>query len=81
MTDPNALTQIEFDIQTAQSHAVSVLELLEDEGCEVAMGAIIMALNIGKLLSPKPLSMEEEIAYLQAVLEFTAAYFTSGTSN
>lgn len=82
MIDPlDQLTQIEFDMGDAHNLSVSLLENLEEDDCDVGTGAIVCALSIGRLLSPKKLSMEEEIAFIQATLEFAATYFTSGVAN
>lgn len=81
MSDDRSLTQIEFDLNDAHQLSLEVLEGLEEAECDVGMGAIVMALSLGRLLSPKPLNQEEEVAFLNSVIEFAATYFTSGVAN
>lgn len=68
-------------MEDAHNLSVSLLEHLEEEDCEVGMGAIVCALSLGRLLSPNRLSMEEEINFIQSAIEFAATYFTSGVAN
>ena len=81
VVDPNQLTKLEFDMEEAHNLSLLLLETLEGEECEIGLGAIVMALTMGRLLSPKRLSVDEEIAFIQAMLELSATYFTTGEAN
>jgi ABC-type molybdate transport system permease subunit len=72
---------IEFDMQEAHNLSIDFLQYLESEDCVVGMGAVVAALTLGRLLSPKSLSMDEELAFVQAMVEFGATFFVSGEVN
>jgi hypothetical protein len=75
--------QVSINIDFGEAHATSVglLGLLGEEGKTVAEGVTSLLLSVHRLLAPEPQSDESEAMFLQATLDWIAAYYTEGIPN
>jgi hypothetical protein len=74
----------EANIDMGEVHSLSVdlLRFLEDEHTAVDVGQIAIALTFGRLMSPKvPMTKTDEEDFLQAIMDYTSAYFSGGGIN
>lgn len=77
----NGMTRIQFDFQKVHEKSVDVLTMMEDSRTEVSIGIVALALSLGRLLSPEILKDEEEVKFIQALIEFGGTYFAEGVPN
>lgn len=77
---PN-LASVSMDYQEAHNISVGLLQFLEANDIQVGTALVGMAMTMGRLLSPKPLSDEDEVAFINGMLEWSGAFFTQGASN
>lgn len=75
MTTP---TQLTVDMEEVHELSLDFLQMLESEGVKTGVGAVSAALSLGRLMSPKVLEPDEEIQFLQAIMEFAGMYFGDG---
>ena len=75
------LGKVEIDMQEIHELSLDILTFLEEEGCNISQGVAVCGMSIGRLLSNKAMSADEEMAFIQAVVEFGATYFTGGPLN
>lgn len=72
---PNAIT---FDMEEVHELSVDYLSMLEEDGVKMGLGAVAAALSLGRLVCPRMLEPQEEMAFIQAIMEFAGMYFAEG---
>lgn len=78
MIDPNA-QKVTASLGETNKLAKAVLNALAEEEASIGMGLLACSLTIGRLLNPgKELSDETEIAFIEALMDWSGAYFTTG---
>jgi hypothetical protein len=62
-------------MEEVHSASCDLLQLLEEEEITHGLGIMALIMTLGRLVSPKVLSNEEETAFLQTMTEFVGLYF------
>lgn len=58
--------------------SLDIMDALEESGVDIPLGLVALALTLGRVISPKLLSAEEEMSWLESVMEFAQLYFVNG---
>lgn len=65
-----------------EKHASIIIGALADKEVSIGQGLLACCLTMCRLLNPtKDLRDEEEIEFIQALMEWLGAYFTEGRKN
>lgn len=75
-------TRVEFDFDELHELSMTLLRQLEDAGVTEGVASLALALSLGRLLSPeRPMEEDVELAYIQAALTWSGAFFATGGVN
>jgi len=77
----NASVRVSFDMDEIHELSLDLIHFLEQDDVEVGEAALAFALSLGRVLSPTPMEMEEQIAFTKAALEWAQCYFVQGVPN
>ena len=69
---------ITIGFKEAHDVSLAILASLSEEEVEQVTGMIGVALTLGRLSAPKVLTSEEEVAFTQALLDWTGMYWGNG---
>lgn len=63
--------------------SVDIIEFLESEETTVPLAVAALVLSAGRLMNPREgaLEVEEEIKFVQGMMEFATMFFADGTVN
>lgn len=75
---PN-VAMISFDHQEVSMISAGLLKFMAEQGLDVSDAALGAVLSIGRLLSPKRLTEEQEEEFLEAMFQFLGFYFAERT--
>lgn len=70
-----------FNLTEVHNTSVGLLTYLEEQETPVGLSAVALLMSIGRLLSPTPMSDEQEIAFIKDALDWGGAYFAEGEKN
>jgi hypothetical protein len=69
---------VTIDMQEVHTASVDLLRLCESKGLAEGPAAAACLLTAGRFLSPDvPMDPEDEITFLEAILEFAGVYFAT----
>ena len=75
-------TQITASFPETEKLASVILNALSEEGASIGYGLLACSLTMSRLLNTgKAVSDEEEIKFIQSIMEWTGSYFTDGKVN
>lgn len=60
------------------SLSLSILTSLEEDEVATGVAAAACALTIGRLMTPKIMSQNEEVSFTKNLLDYLALYFSGG---
>lgn len=76
------LTRVEFDFEELHELSLVLLKSLEESGVTEGVASLALALSLGRLLSPeRPMEEPAELAYIQAAITWSGAFFAEGEIN
>jgi hypothetical protein len=71
---------VTVDMEDVHDMSVDILHAIDGEPLQIAVAAT--ALTLGRLLSPvHPMEQEQEMAFIQAMVEYGRIFFADGTVN
>jgi hypothetical protein len=76
-----ATASFTIDFDEVHNASVGILKRLEQANTPVSVGTTALILSVGRILSPEPMSDEEEAQFVQMAMEWMGIYFTEGTVN
>ena len=72
------MSQTTASFPETESHAQIIIRALADKEISIGHGLLACSLTMCRLLNPgEELSDDEEISFIQALMEWTGAYFIS----
>ena len=78
---PN-VTRITVDLGEAHNLSIDVLRYFESQDIEGGVGAVSLVLSTGRILFPDEMMKEEdELRFVQSVMDFVGTYFAAGGVN
>lgn len=72
---------VQIDFEEAHSASVGLLDFLEAHNTKVSLAVVAMVLSVGRLLAPEDVSDEDEVKFVQSMLDFMGAYYAKGQVN
>jgi hypothetical protein len=72
---------LSFSLDEVHDLSIMLLSACEENGANVGLSSLGLALSFGRLLTPQPMDGDEEIAFIKAMMQFGGAYFTEGMTN
>jgi hypothetical protein len=72
---------VTVNMEEVHKTSLDILELLEEDDVELKLGLVAIALTFGRVASPKVLTQEEEVKFLENILEYIGLYFVEGEPN
>jgi hypothetical protein len=58
--------------------SLDLLQIMEENDIDQAEAALALALSLGRVISPKPLSKAEQTDFTKACMEWSQIYFMEG---
>lgn len=78
---PSGLTVVPIEVAKVRGICNQILLNLSNQDIDVGTGAGGCGMVIGRLMSPHRMSGEEEMAFLQSLLEWVGCYWPDGGTN
>ena len=69
------LVKVEFDMEEVHGLSLDLLRSFEEGGVPINLGVVSLAMSLGRLMAPKPMTQEETARFIQGILEFGGMYF------
>jgi hypothetical protein len=67
---------VEVDMREAHEASLDLLTYLETADIDPVVAPAALVMTAGRMMAPKPLSAEEEIAFIQLFMDWCGTYFT-----
>jgi hypothetical protein len=77
----DATNEIVFEMDQVHKVSMDLIDGLEAHNVEVPLGCAGLALTLGRAMSGRTLTVDEELAFTEACLEWAGLYFVDGTAN
>lgn len=72
----SSLTKVSVDAQEVHELSVELMHFLEESHAEVGTGIFALAMTLGRLVAPRILQEDEELEFIQNLMEYSGLYFT-----
>ena len=72
---------VELDLSEVHQISMDMLDSMYEVGIPHHMMLAALGMSLGRLSVPRRLEESEEAAFINAVLQFTSAYFATGRVN
>jgi hypothetical protein len=73
--------RVSFDMEEISDISLDLLQILQEDGILQAEAALSFALSLGRVISPRPLTQDEQTDFTRACMEWAQMYFHEGTIN
>lgn len=80
-SSPVASVEVVYPLDQVYEASNDILDALEESGMEVSLGVFALVLTLGRVLTPKEMTPQDEQAFVQQVLEFMHASLADGRAN
>lgn len=75
----SATTTVSLSMSDVHDVSLALMEDFEEGDMDPHVCHAALALTLGRMAAPGMLELDAEIAFIQAIMEFTAVYFAEGT--
>jgi hypothetical protein len=73
--------ELVFEMDQVHNVSLHIIDHLEAQHVDVPLGCAGLALTLGRAMSGRTLTVEEELTFTEACLEWAGLYFVDGTAN
>lgn len=77
----DARLRVAVDMDEISDISLDLIQLLDEEDIGVGQAALAFAISLGRVLSPRNLSVDEQIKFTQDCMDWAQCYFAEGSVN
>ncbi len=81
LCSPVASVEVSYPLDYVYEHSNALIDYLESTTEDTALACFAMALTIGRILSPKEMTPQEEQRFVKDLLAFSGAALATGEAN